>query len=594
MSDPVKVGGIFGGVMEAKMIRSAASWALFAILFLSALTPGAAQENTATNKLSARTNLVLVPVVVTDRKGVHIRGLKKDDFEVKEDGKIQSLASFEEISANANPIQRAALPPNAFTNEVTDEHPKELEIIALDLLNTPFASQAQARQGLIEFLSKSVNENSLLALVVFQSNHVRMIHNFTTDRAVLTAAIKKLQGGPTSRDMITNTEVTGDVDTEAAQIESIVTGFGANTNSGSIGQQIAGTRAQSRGIASQFDASRERQAGMETLECLQQVAQYFSAVPGRKSLIWASTGFRFAFGSTTGDFVRGSTPADWQQTVHALHDANISVYPVDVGGLITIAPNSQIAVDMPVPGSNNDVRARSSALDAVASGVFEDPIAAKHDTMRAMADMTGGEAFYNNNDLENLFRQASADSSQYYVLTYYTAEKGKDGWRKIDVKVHQDGAHVRSRNGFFFTKAVLNPNASQQMEEAMAVRSSLNFTELPIRGMWQQIEPDGKNRKVHFILSVPPGAVTIDTDHGNHLSLDFLIVATNTQGQEAGKISQRVERQLPPAGASQIQANGITYPNVLTLPPGEYSVHLAVRDNITGKIGSVVVPLKVE
>lgn len=570
------------------MIRSAASWALFAILFLSVLTPGAAQENTATNKLASRTNLVLVPVVVTDKKGVHIRGLKKDDFDVKEDGKVQPLASFEEISANADPIQRAALPPNAFTNEVTDEHPKELEIIALDLLNTPFTSQAQARQGLIEFLSKSVNENSLLALVVFQSNHVRMIHNFTTDRAVLTATIKKLQGSLTARDKLTNGDVAGDADTEAAQIEAIFSGFGADTT------QIAGARAQARGIASQFDASRERQAGMETLECLQQVAQYFSAVPGRKSLIWASTGFRFAFGSTTGDFVRGSTPADWQQTVHALHDANIAVYPVDVGGLIPIAPNAKIAIDMPVPGSNNDVRARSGALEAVSAGMFEDPTASKHDTMRAIADMTGGEAFYNNNDLENLFRQASLDSSQYYVLTYYTAEKGKDGWRKIDVKVHQDGVHIRSRNGFFFTKAVRNPESSQQMEEAMAVRSSLNFTELPIRGMWQQIEPDGKNRKVHFTLSIPPGAVTIDTDHGNHFSLDFLIVATDAQGQEAGKISQRVDRQLPPAGASQIQANGITYPNVLTLLPGEYSVHLAVRDNITGKIGSVVVPLKVE
>jgi VWFA-related protein len=587
MSEPVKVGRIFGRMTEANMFRSTVSWVLFAILFLSALTPGAAQENTAKNKLAARTNLVIVPVVVTDRKGIHIRGLKKDEFEVKEDGKVQALASFEEISANANPVQRATLPPNAFTNEVTDEQPKELEIIALDLLNTPFASQAQARQGLIEFLSKSVKENSLLALVVFQANHVRMIHNFTTDRAVLTAAIRKLQGTLTARDTITNGDVTGDVDTEAAQIEAIVTGFEADPTT------IAGARAHARGVASQFDTSRERQEGMETLECLQQVAQYFSAVPGRKSLIWASTGFRFAFGSTTGDFVRGSTPADWQQTVHALHDANISVYPVDVGGLITVAPNSQIAVDMPVPGSNNDVRARSGALDAVASGVFEDPIASKHDTMRAMADMTGGEAFYNNNDLENLFRQASLDSSQYYVLTYYTAEKGKDGWRKIDVKVHQDGVHVRSRNGFFFTKAVRNPNASQQMEEAMAVRSSLNFTELPIRGMWQQMEPDGKNRKVHFTISIPPGAVMIDTDHGNHISLDFLIIATNAQGQEAGKISQRVERQLPPAGASQIQANGITYPNMLTLPPGEYSVHLAVRDNLTGKIGSVVTTLKV-
>jgi hypothetical protein len=99
---------------------------------------------------------------------------------------------------------------------------------------------------------------------------------------------------------------------------------------------------------------------------------------------------------------------------------------------------------------------------------------------------------------------------------------------------------------------------------------------------------------VEFSITIPPGGAEIDSEHENHISLDFLAVVTDRSGQEAGKATQRLDRKLPSVGATQIQASGLTYSNILTLPPGVYNVHIAARDNLTGRMGSVIAPLIVE
>jgi len=58
-------------------------------------------------------------------------------------------------------------------------------------------------------------------------------------------------------------------------------------------------------------------------------------------------------------------------------------------------------------------------------------------------------------------------------------------------------------------------------------------------------------------------------------------------------MTQRLERTLPPAAVSQVESWGLTYVNSLNLSPRDYTVHLVVRDNQSGKIGSVVTQVKV-
>src|SRR5208283_3615033 len=123
----------------------------------------------------------------------------------------------------------------------------------------------------------------------------------------------------------------------------------------------------------------------------------------------------------------------YQRTMQMLSDSSISVYPVDARGLLTF-----------FPGANTS---RLNGITAVNKAVFE----ATRDTMEGFADMTGGKAFYNRNDLDVAFQKAADDSSTYYMLGYYLDKNAKPGWHKLHVKTKSGGHEVRARNGFFVT-----------------------------------------------------------------------------------------------------------------------------------------------
>jgi VWFA-related protein len=541
-------------------------------------------------KLSVSSNIVLVPVVVSDKHGQHVAGLKAEDFEIREEGQAQKISAFEEVTADAAAIPHATVAPNSFTNQVTALRPKKLEIILLDLLNTPLSGRAEARRGLTEFLSKSADQDTLVALLVLGSSGVRIIHNFTSDSAVLVRAIRKVQAPASSRDAPALQTDGGDVDAEARQLGFILDGEAtlAATHIGNahIDRGVAAALARLRADEATSDANYQDQAALTTLVGMQQVARYFAAVPGRKSLFWASTGFRFSTGGLAREGLRGAAPDDWQRTMRMLQDANIAVYPVDLGG-VGLQDEGDITAHGEIP--------RNGGLDMLAAGKSPDITSAKHLTMDTLASMTGGRAYYNGNYTDEFFRHARQDSAAYYMLAYYAKDTGKNGWRKLSVRVHHDGASsVRARSGFYFNNAGPDPEATRQKDEFLALTSALESTSLPINGQWKQVETAGDQRKVHFALLVPPGVVQVDTEHENHVNLDFLVLAWNTEGKEVAKIGQRLDSKLTTTDVSQIKTHGMDYDNALTLPPGEYDIHFVVRDNLQGRLGSVATHLKVE
>lgn len=540
-------------------------------------------SSSSSYKISVGANLVLVPVVVTDKHGQHVSGLKAEDFEIQEDGKAQKISAFEEITAETTPASRPVVAANSFTNQVMAAHPKKLEIILLDLLNTPLSGQAEARRGLIEFLSRSADADTLVALLVLHRGGVSMIHNFTTDPSVLVAAIQQVRAPVASRNTPVLNTHGGDVDAEARQLRTIL-----------MGQQMAATMgahptpgamvALQREDEALLDATQQDNEALLTLQCMEQIARHFAGVPGRKSLFWASTGFRFSIATLAGEGSRGATPDDWQRAMHMLQDANIAVYPVDLAGVGLKGEG-----DASLHGQAN------VSVGSIETARLNDPTMAKHLTMDTMAGMTGGRAFYNFNDSSESFRRAREDSAEYYMLGYYTKDTGKNGWRKLHVRVLSPGSQARARSGFFFmTSAVHDPESLWQTEEISALTSALESTSITINGQWNEIEPVGDQRKAHFVLSIPPGGILIDTDHENQINVDFRIVAWNSEGKKAAQIGQRMQSKLPAADMKSIEEHGIDYESVLTLPPGDYDVHIVVRDNLRGKLGSVVTHLKLE
>jgi VWFA-related protein len=550
-------------------------------------------------KLSVGSNLVIVPVVVTDKHGDHVSGLSAEDFEVKEEGASQKIIGLEAVTGDTEKVEKAAAPAtNRFSNTVV-QRPKRLVIIALDQVNTPFENVNDSHRALIDFLSKSIDETTLVALVALQRNGVRIIHDFTNNPSVLVDAIKKVKASVTSRNTQT-LDALGDnsqADLEAMQLTALLSGSSVSPGA-SVAELNAAAKMAPVVQRAQLDATRLAQDALITLEDFQQVAQYFWGVPGRKSLIWASTGFAFSTGATPQSGTRGTLMDDWQRTFRMLGDANISIYPVDVAGLLpgVNANNLQSLSSAVVKtgGPEGGVGARSQQLSAVESGALLDPTAGRHDTMRQMADMTGAQPLYNSNDVSGLLRQARVDASQYYMLAYYTKSTGKQGWRKLNVKVKRDNVKVRYRSGFFFRDPQNEADAARQADEMLALTSDLDFTAMPLSGAWGNVEPAANGSKVHFLLFIPAGITFIDSERQNHISLDFRAAALDSAGKVIASIGERLETNLAPENLVRVQSKGVDYANALTLPPGQYRVHFVVRDNLKGTLGSVVSPLKVE
>lgn len=522
---------------------------------------------TLATKFKTRAELVTVPVVVTYKNGLHVLGLKKEDFTLLEDGKPQKISNLEEVVKTSGPAKALAAQPGQFSNlQVEDNRPTQLTIIVLDKLNTPIEDQSFAKQQMLKYLNDSVNTHQLTSLFVITRDGMRVVHNFTDDPQLLAAALKKVE---VEKKLV-----------EEASEEAIPKASGSGIDG------IVATMREQQHKADQRLESQERATSIDiTLGSMQQIAQYCAGIPGRKAMLWASAGFPFSVNEADLSIniagVKGASLSDvsdkYRKTWRALEQAQVSVYPVDVRGL-----TDPTMPDITIGNPRDDAYAHAVWTQTETIGTFQ-----------AFAHATGGRAFFNGNDLAGAFLKASEDNASYYVLSYYLNRAGKkSGWHKLAVKVRRDGAQVEARSGFFLDPSTAKPADYTQLQ--VALNSPLNSTGIAVTGKWQQAvtAADGK-QKVLFLLTMPANFAQIDADDHNHMILEFAAIARTEDGSRAGETSKTMDGHLEPETAAQIRDHGMDYRGALTLPPGNYTVHFAVEDRLSGRIGSVSAPLKV-
>lgn len=535
---------------------------------------------------TARSNLVLVPVVVTDGAGNHIVGLKKEQFSLHDSGKPVEIAVFDEVKSSPERVQREAPRKDVFTNMLAGaEGPRRLTIIALDLINTPFADQAYARQQILKYLSVKVESNEPTALITIGRNGTKVIHDFTTDTKVLIAALQKVSGQPTMQE----------------------------ADDPAVSNEIGRIDELGNDVVAHLENLDTQTAIMDTLEAFQHVAEGFAGVPGRKSLIWVTAGFPFYLDPGAGTMSSGavlsrgqtapivggtgmdasgnlpqlpsSTPLTagldlrylapvWERTYQMLANANVAIYPIDARGLMTFFPGA-------------DVSRISGFQQELTRARFE----SSRDAMNTIAESTGGRAFYNTNDLTRAVERATDDSSDYYMLGYYLPKDAKNGWHRLQVKVSEK-ATVHARSGFFVLRPSGKPDDTRRNDVAMALASPIDYTAVPLVVRLGEPTGAGPKKSVPFLLVLAPQGLALDPNQPR-LDLDVIAVARTGKGENADAISQKVAADLKPDKVAELTKGGVRYTNSLQVAPGDYTAHFVVRDNLTGRIGSISAPFTV-
>jgi len=129
----------------------------------------------------------------------------------------------------------------------------------------------------------------------------------------------------------------------------------------------------------------------------------------------------------------------------------------------------------------------------------------------------------------------------------------------------------------------------RQMDVRLALVSHIGYTAVPMTIKWEKLPDAVQKGKLayKFTLLVEGNAITID-EKNNGVNMEFIAVATGPKGERIDQVSQRVTVNLKPEAVPQVRKDGLSYDNKLMLPPGTYTVHFVVRDNATGRTGSVV------
>lgn len=517
----------------------------------------------------SQTSIVQVPVVVTDKAGNHIHGLTKADFRVLENGKAQKIASFEEIIPAAIPQPSAAPTAGTFTNvSPTKTSPRAVTVILLDEVNTPFVDQSYARKQLVKYLATHLQPSQPVGLMALSERGLTTLSGFDTNPQVLMAALKKASGHVSTMENYSN-------DAKAiAATGDAPDGLSHGISPGESPDLVI------RQFMLQLEASdatySQARAIETTLRAFLEIAWSLSGTPGRKSLVWVTGSFPFyldSFTSVPGD---NSLRALYERSLQALSDAQISIYPVDARGLAT---------DPTFSGENT-----GSLLPA---GASDSALQSSITSLKTFAAMTGGAAYYNTNDLSGAYGRAVQDSSSYYLLRYYLDHHdNKMGWRKLQVEVSRGDTEVRSRAGFLVTSVSANPKLTQKADLDLALHSPFESTGIPIAEQWEGLRTKGEKKQIGFVLRVPSTGL-IDEADKNYVDLEFVAQAM-TKGVVAGTVSRQFKGNIVPETLAKLKNDGVVYQNLFELAPGDYEVRFVVRDNLTGRIGSLIVPLTVK
>jgi len=508
-------------------------------------TPRAQQP--APQVFRTSTRVVTIDALVHGKDGQPILNLTANDFRLFEDGKEQRIEFFSVVSASAASASARVAPqpivPGTFTNRPGGAIPTTATVVLFDRLNTRFEDQLPARDHIVKFLG-NLRANDRIALYVLESNAVRVVHDFSHDAASLMTTIKRYRASTSIEQAVTDTPAPELAPSGATAVDADMQAWLLET-----------TR--------MIDAEFTRRRVQITLSAIEMIAQHLAGIPGRKNLVWVSSGFPLIISDRFGPQTMSN---EVTRAVQAVNSSHLSIYPIDARGLV--APYSG-------PGATATYQAtgRGAPPPPAVSTVIQPNI----DAMTELAARTGGRAFFNTNDIGRAIERAIDDASVTYLLGYAPANGNWDGtFRKLRVTVRAPDAEVRHRTGYL----ALPPTAARGNDRMTDLaRASLESTGIRLTVSLVAGE---------LTMRVEPGAITLKPNGEMwDATLDILIAETAKGGELIKHLDRTLNLRLNRAQRDELMRDGFSMTRTIERRSGDSPVHIIVRDAPSGVAGSV-------
>jgi VWFA-related protein len=524
-------------------------------------TPQPAQPQPPTFKL--RVDYVEVDVVVTDRDGNLVKDLKKEDFQVLEDGKAQTVSAFTQVDI---PIERADRPlysPTALEPDVrTNETPFDgrVYVMVVDDLHTNFGRTQRVKSAARQFIERRLGANDLMA-VIHTAGPTDANQEFTNNKRLLLAAVDRTMGKKLSS---------------------------ATVNKSNEYFRTRDMRQQGDALNDPDDAERAFNA-RNTLITLRNVADWFSSVRGRrKAILFVSEGIDYDIndlipqnGSNHGSATQ--ILDETRETIAAATRSNVAIYGIDPRGLTNLGDETIELQSFPDDTSLG-----------IGPGSLQSEIRLSQDSLRTLSDETGGFAVVNQNDFSTAYDRIVRDNSTYYVLAYYPPDARPGRLHRIDVRVSRPGLTVRARRGYVTPKKTDPPKVNAKDVRTPEVRDAID-SPLPVSGLTMHVFAapfKGAAPNASVMLGIELRGKDLKLDANDQIQLSYVAIDANGK-IKGGNTNSVTMTNLKQATKERIEETGLRMLNRLDLPPGRYQLRVAAHDSAGGNVGSVAYDLEV-
>lgn len=533
----------------------------FVLLALVALALPLSAQQRPTFRSNVR--LVNVSVIAHDNSGQPVKNLAASDFRVYEDGKEQKVEVFAVETAPLAPTVRSAASsapgsaPAVFSNRLVERAPGGVTVILFDRLNSNYEDQKNARDQILKLLANT-RAGDHVALYVLESDVINVLHDFTNDAGRLTAVLKRYFG---------NTSV------ELSRSEETTPTFAPS----GVASEDAETQAWLERTMLMVSETYLRRRAELTTTALESIANHLAGIPGRKNLVWVSGAFPFVIPSDHGPQVMNR---EVNRATRAINSADVAVYPVDIRGLIGAFVN---------PSTANATVQRG--VPPAGTGVFT-TMATTHpqqDTMREIAEATGGRVYINTNAIGDAVRKAIDDSRVSYVLGYYSSRPdGDNKFRDISVKVNRSGVELRHRKGYLAVPAVAR-NAKTRLDAlGRVLQSPIEASGISLSAQIARAKNEGT-----VVVRIDPESLTWQQNQDVREAVIDVVIAQSAPDGKYYTIKETTVNLAADADRyRQMVEDGLTLSSNFTAVPNAYRLHVIVSDVASQAVGSLIIPIK--
>jgi VWFA-related protein len=530
-----------------------------------------------------RVNLVLVRVVVRDSQGDIVPNLKKEDFQLFDNRKPQTISSFSVETpathaivptAAGTPSMQAAFEPLAPTPTAL---PQRFVSVVFDDTSLSTTDAVTVRAAATRLFASLVPSDRV---GIFTTSG-QFTQEFTADREALQGSLLRIVPHPlsTSPGMHSCPEVNY---YEADQIVNFRNAQAlAVATEDAVQCAFSGDESKRAQAASIAESSAQQAANLGDAQSeyiyrhLEEAMRGLSAMPGQRVMVFVSPGFIVTMYTREGG-----------DLIDRANRANIVINTIDARGLYT--PDMGDLADPP----------RDSVLTAGPKTMYRTSAQfAQTEILAQLADGTGGTFFHNRNDLDEGLRRAVVAPSLSYLLAFSPQNLKVDG-RYHTLKVSLTGKQkytVQTRHGYYAPRTAKDPAEAAKQEIQEAIFSQEEIHDVPIDLQTQFFKTDEKQAKLAVLTHVDMKGIHFRKAEGR--SLDDLTFATAIFDQNGNFVTggeKIVQMRLLDPTLNRISRSGFTVKSSFDVKPGTYLVRLVVRDaegsQMAARNGAVVIP----